>query len=559
MGNSGGRDKGPAGADRPVPPSSTCGSLEDRLTAALVAAKPHTEAGIRKVVSSVLSPAAAVTGSPHPLELDEAGLRRLFEEAVDRVVRYSAELPQMPALAGVSYPDADPKSAGDSVQDLIEPEMPETGESYSKLLSLLFDRCLSQGMNTAHPGYMGHIGGGGIPHAAVADMIGDVANRQMAVWICCPGFVRLEMNVLRWFCDLAGLPRKTSLGCLTTGGSVATLSAVVAARSAKLPGDLHPLSARFYTSAHAHHCVGKAAQLVGFPTQCKRVVPTDELGCMRMDVLREMIAEDRQAGHKPFLVVPTAGTTDTGAVDDIATCADICSEEGLWMHVDAAYGFFYLLTDHGKYALQGMDRADSIVLDPHKGLGLPYGTGCLLCRDHALLEQAHNAERGAYMPPAAGTSGDEVPDLIDFTACSPELSRGFRGLRVWLPLRMYGVRPFRDKLAQNIEDARWASEQLSAIDGVEVCTEPQLSITTFRMLPADQDADLVAANAANKELLKRVNAKGDIFVTPTTLSDGRYVIRVCVNAFRTHREQVASLVRSVKVAVEQLRSSDAAE
>eukprot|EP01062_Namystynia_karyoxenos_P004531 TRINITY_DN11605_c0_g1_i1.p1 TRINITY_DN11605_c0_g1~~TRINITY_DN11605_c0_g1_i1.p1 ORF type:complete len:616 (+),score=202.62 TRINITY_DN11605_c0_g1_i1:91-1848(+) len=584
MGQSGGKQRPQprATAAPAAPPSATGGdALVERLTEALTQAHPESEAAVRAVVRSVLQPAAPGAAPPqqaehadpqpqqhqqqrdapaHPLEPDAAGMRELLEGAGERVVDYLGRLPELPTLKGVGYPDADLAAAMQSIQDLIEPELPERPTPYADLLSVIFDRCLDQGINTAHPGYMGHVGGGGILHAGIADLIADVANRQMAVWICCPGFVRIEMNVIRWFCNLAGLPAVTSLGVLTTGGSLAMLSGVVAARAAKLPDDALA-QGRIYLSQHAHHCVAKAAGVAGFPARCVRKVPCDEQCRMRTDALRELIAEDREAGLLPFLVVATAGTTDTGAVDDLGECADICAAEGLWYHVDAAYGFFYLLTEEGRKVMRGIERADSIVLDPHKGLGLPYGTGCLLSRDHALLEHAHNAERGAYMPPAAGSSAGAVPDLVDFTACSPELSREFRGLRIWLPLRLYGAGPFRDKLEANVADARWAAEQLQSIEGVEVPTPPQLSILTFRLLPrpsadadqADSGAALERVNALNRELLKRVNSGGRVFVTPTTLPDGRFVVRLCVNAVRTHREQVSELVSLVAEGAKALR------
>lgn len=472
-------------------------------------------------------------------------MKSLIDGAATRVIQYLQDLPQVNALAKMSYPDTDLEAASKEIASLIEESLPEEPVSYDNLLSTLFDDCLSAGINTAHPGYLGHIGGGGIYHAAVADFISAAVNRQMAVWQCCPGFVRLEMNVIRWFCDIAGLPAATSFGELTTGGSTATLSAIVAARTAKLPEEF--TKGCIYTSAQAHHCVGKAAVIAGFPSRRVRHVPVDDQLCMRMDELRRFIAEDRAEGLLPFIVVPTAGTTNTGAIDDLETCAEICATEGLWMHTDAAYGFFYAMTELGKPALKGMGRSDSITLDPHKGLGLPYGTGCLLVRDHAQLMHSHQGgERGAYMPKTDSSSSEGIPALVDFTAASPELSRNFRGLRIWLPMKLYGAGAFRANVEENMTNVRWVAEKLRALDGIEIVTEPQLSIITFSVTSTGRQ--LAEVNADNKKLLQAVNGAGHVFISPTEL-DGRFVLRVAVSSFRSHRSALEALVKDVALGI----------
>eukprot|EP00756_Hemistasia_phaeocysticola_P012216 Hpha_TRINITY_DN15178_c4_g4::TRINITY_DN15178_c4_g4_i1::g.129689::m.129689 len=519
--------------------------LVNELAAAVFKAKPATEEEARVVVRDVLARRAASTPARFALDASPADARAMFIKTGDAAVRFLEGLPQKKVLTGVSYPDADLPAAAEGVADLIEETPPEGGTDYDELLAFIFERCLSSGIDTAHPGYMGHIGGGGIVPAACADFVSDLANRQMAVWICCPAFVRLEMNVLRWFCDMAGLPRATSLGALTTGGSLATLSAVVSARSTKVPVDTPLQRCRIYVSEHSHHCVAKATRVAGFPPQCKREIPCAADATMDVDKLREAVAQDKAEGLLPFLVVPTAGTTDTGAVDPLEDIAAFCKQEGLWMHVDAAYGFFYLLDARGKKALRGIEHADSIALDPHKGLGLPYGTGCLLVRNLAQLEQGHESARGNYMPPAAeSAAGGRIPDLVDFSSGSPELSREFRGLRVWLPLKMHGLGPFRQQIQENIENVLWAEEELKKVEEVEIITRPVLSILTFALRALEGEA-VEGTNARTRELLKTINDKGDIFVTPT-LVHGRFVVRLCVNNFKTHRKQVESLVEAVR-------------
>ena len=322
-------------------------------------------------------------------------------------------------------------------------------------------------------------------------------------------------------------PECFSVGILTTGGSLATFSAVVAARRDRLPENF--LAGVLYASDQAHYAVEKAALLAGFPSGSVRKIATDETFRIRLDALERAIAADRAAGRTPFLVVGNAGTVNTGAVDDLAALADLCDARRLWFHVDAAYGGFFLFTDEGRRRMRGIERADSVVLDPHKGLFLPYGTGALLVRDGEKLKRAH-ALTGDYMP-----SMQEAPDLVDFNLLSPELSRGFRGLRVWLPMKMHGIGPFRANLEEKLSLARRAAAGLARIPVIEILAEPQLSVVAFRLAPPGLDA--AALDAINRRLLERVNGRKRVYLTGTLLR-GRFAIRICVLSFRTHRERI---------------------
>ena len=407
------------------------------------------------------------------LELQGPALRRLIDAAAERVVAHIASLPDQPS--------ADVDGGAALARSLAEP-MPETGTPADELLDLLFERVIPKSFNTAGPGYLAYIPGGGLPHSAVADLISAATNRYVGVFAAAPGLAQIEANVCRWLCDLAGLP-PSARGILTTGGSLATFSALVAARRDRLPDDF--LSGRIYASDQAHHAVRKAALLAGFPESAVREVESDDLFRMRLDALERAIGEDRAAGRTPFLVVANAGTTNTGAVDDLGALADLAARERLWLHVDAAYGGFFLMTREGARRLAGIERADSIVLDPHKGLFLPYGTGALLVRDGGALRRAH-AVSGDYMPEM-----QEDPGFADFNLLSPELSRGFRGLRVWLPLKMHGAGPFRRNLEEKLELARRACERLRETPGIEIVAEPQLSIVAFRLARARTSSRLM--------------------------------------------------------------------
>jgi aromatic-L-amino-acid/L-tryptophan decarboxylase len=462
------------------------------------------------------------------LELTGDALRRLIDAAAARVVSHIDSLPRQPS--------ADVEGGVALARSLVEP-LPEIGRPAEELLDFLFERVIPKSFNTAGPGYLAYIPGGGLPQSAVADLVACATNRYVGVFAAAPGLAQLEANVVRWFCDLAGLPDRAR-GILTSGGSLATFSALVAARRDRLPDDF--LRGTMYVSDQTHHAVQKAAILAGFPEDRVREVPTDAAFRLRLDALASAVRDDRQAGWSPFLVVGNAGTTNTGAVDDLAALGDFAGREKLWFHVDAAYGGFFLLTDEGRRIMTGIERADSIVLDPHKGLFLPYGAGALLVRDGETLRRVH-ALSAEYMP-----TMQEDADLTDFNLLSPELSRDFRGLRVWLPIRMHGIAPFRRNLEEKLALARWAAQRLREIPGVEMVAEPQLSILAFRRVrPGAPDA---ALDRENRRILERINARKRVYLTGTMVG-GRFAIRICVLSFRTHQDRMEQALDDIRAAL----------
>jgi len=461
------------------------------------------------------------------LELSGETLRALIEAATERVLRHIESLPRQPA--------ADTEGGKALARSLSEP-LPEVGRPAEELLDLLFDRVIPKSFNTAGPGYLAYIPGGGLPHAAVADLIADATNRYVGVFAAAPGLAAIEWNVVRWFCGMVGYPERGG-GVLTSGGSLSNFSALVTARRKLLPENF--LSGTLYVSDQAHHSVQKAAMLAGFPEENVREIPTDEQYRIRLDALEKAISSDRAAAKTPFFLVGNAGTTNTGAVDDLAALAEIARREALWLHADAAYGGFFVLTERGRRLLAGIERADSIALDPHKGLFLPYGTGCLLVRDTEALKRAH-AISADYMPPMQADV-----DLPDFNLLSPELSRDWRGLRVWLPIAMHGIGPFRRNLDEKLDLALWATDELRRIPGIEILAEPQLSIVAFRLRREGFDEE--ALNVLNRELLARVNTKNRVHLTSTMLR-GRFAIRICVLSFRTHLDRMEAALEDIAAA-----------
>jgi aromatic-L-amino-acid/L-tryptophan decarboxylase len=445
-----------------------------------------------------------------PLEPSRADMGGLGRAAIDFVADFVTGLEAAPAAS---------LGADARLRDTL---LHGPGEGPSDFGALLkqFGAAAGLAVETAGPRYMAYVPGGGLYASALAEFLARGVNRYTGLVGLAPELVAMEHGVLRWLCGEFRLPGSAG-GLITTGGSMATLSALVAARHHKLGEDF--AAGTLYVTAHAHHCIAKAARIAGIPAGRVRVVPTTS--DLRMDVqaAARMIAADRAAGLRPFLLVANAGTTDTGTVDPIRALGHLAARENLWFHADGAYGGFFQLTQRGRATLSGIESADSIVLDPHKGLFLPYGTGVLLVRDAGPLRAAHSGG-ASYLQ---DLDGDE--DLPDFSALGPELSREFRVLRLWLPLRLHGVGAFRDALDEKLDLAGHAHRALAGDARLEVPWAPDLSTVAFCLRRAGGDA--------NRRFLDRINATGKVFMSSTRIR-GRVMLRLCVLSHRTHLEHV---------------------
>ena len=469
-----------------------------------------------------------------PLEPSDDELRLLLDDAVRRVVLHIGSLPSQPAdgTGGAG--------ASALARALIEREPPEEGTEAGPLLDLLFEKAIPASFNNAGPGFLAYIPGGGQPYAAAADLIASAVNRYVGVFAPAPALVQLETNVIRWFARAVGYPESAG-GFLTSGGSLANFSAVVAARHERLPENF--LKGTLYVSDQGHHCIRKAALLAGFPAANVREIPSDGAFRIRLDALADQVERDRADGFTPFLVAASAGTTNTGAVDDLDALADFAEKESLWLHTDAAYGGFFVLTARGRVALSGLQRADSIVLDPHKGLFMPYGSGCLLVKDPGTLRRSHSVS-AHYMP---GMQDD--PDSVDFCEISPELSRNFRGLGIWLAVKLCGLAAFRASLDEKLDLAREACAAVAAIPGMEIVAEPQLSLFAFRYtVPGASRAEM---NRLNRDLMDRVNARQRVLLTGTLLGED-FAIRMCILSFRTHADRIRMALEDLREAAREL-------
>lgn len=471
------------------------------------------------------------------LELASAGLEPSVSqrgEMTTRVIDYAESF--LGRLADMNAFEAD-----EGRNNLLEQPFAEAPGDLQGLLETLDTAVIHEGINAASGGHMGYIPGGGMYPSALGDFLADVSNRYSGVSFASPGAAKMEQQLVRWMAELVGYPASSG-GDLTSGGSIANLTAIVTARETMGIRARDVENSCIYMTEDAHHCIDKSLRAAGLAECKKHLVPMDDQFRMDVSALEELIKEDKSLGLRPWLIIASAGTTDTGAVDPVDAIAGLAGRHDLWLHVDAAYGGFFLLCEEGRQVLRGLHKAHSIVLDPHKGMFLPYGSGAVLVRDVNWLAQSQ-AYQADYMQDARITEGHYSPADL-----SLELTRPFRGLRFWLPLKLFGLAPFRAALAEKIWLARYFHEELEKTPGWEVGPYPELSVVTFRFVPEHGDADVF-----NQRLLEAVCADGKVFISSTQIN-GKFVLRLAVLHFRTHLDRVNYVLELLKSLAKEMDS-----
>ena len=385
------------------------------------------------------------------------------------------------------------------------------------------------GINQTSGGHFAFIPGGGLFPAALGDLLAAIGNRYAGVQYAAPAAAQMERSLVRWMAGLVGYP-STAGGDLTSGASVANLEGIVTARDAGAIGSADVPRTVVYLTSETHHCIEKALRICGMAECVVRRVKIDEGRRMRPESLEALVKGDVAAGLNPWLVVGTAGTIDAGAVDPLAAIADIADAHGLWLQVDAAYGGFFILTEHGRQILAGIERSRSVVMDPHKGLFLPFGSGALIVREERQLAEAHRYSASYLSDAREEGGGFSASDL------SLELSRPFRGPRLWLPLKLFGLAPFRAALEEKLLLARYFHARLSELPGWVLGPPPDLSVVTYRYVPKNGDAD-----DFNRRLLHAVAADGRAIISSTEI-DGAYTLRLAVLHYRSHLDHVDDLL-----------------
>lgn len=408
----------------------------------------------------------------------------------------------------------------------------ETPRELDDLLQILEKEVDQVGLNPASGAHLAYIPGGGVFPTALGDYLAAVTNRYSGLFFANPGAVQLENQLIRWMCNMVGYP-EGALGNLASGGSIANLIAITTARDNKGIKSRVVESAVIYLTGQVHHCVHKAVRIAGLGESIIRYVPMDEQFRMDVAALRRQVEADKAAGLKPFLVVASAGTTDTGAMDPLNAVADVAEAHDLWFHVDAAYGGFFILLDDLKPLFAGIERSDSVAIDPHKGLFLSYGLGAVLIKNVKAQYESHYY-RANYMQDAHALVDEPSPADL-----SPELTKHFRGLRLWMALHLFGLAPFRACLDEKRWLARYFYEEIQKL-GFEVGPYPDLSVMIYRYVPKEGDP-----NVFNRQLMERLHRDGRIFVSSTTI-DGVFWIRLAVLSFRTHLSHIHRLLEMIQ-------------
>jgi glutamate/tyrosine decarboxylase-like PLP-dependent enzyme len=460
--------------------------------------------------------------------------RRLGHELVDRIADHLERLPETPVT---------PAESPAEIRTLIDAGrgLPERGSDAGSLISeaakLLFEHSLFNG----HPRFFGYVTASAAPIGVLADLLAAAVNPNVGAWKLSPMATEIEAQTVRWIAELIGFPADCG-GLMTSGGNAANFVGFLSARAARARWDVRrsgaggPKSLRCYVSTQTHTWVQKAADLFGLGTDSIRWVPTDPNQRMDVKALRRHVAEDFDQDHQPFLVVGTAGTVSTGAVDPLPEIAAFCRESGLWFHVDGAYGGIAACAPGVPADLLGLTAADSVAVDPHKWLYAPLEAGCALVRDAKTLLNAFS-----YHPPYYHFD----PDVTNYFDLGPQNSRGFRALKVWLALRQAGREGYRTMVADDISLAQHLYRLVEAHPDLEAVTQ-SLSITTFRYVPGDlrltRDTEEAQAflNRLNQEVLTRIEKSGEAFLSNAVIDD-KFCLRLCIVNFRTTTADVEAL------------------
>lgn len=466
-----------------------------------------------------------------PLELDLHTMRAMAGRVSDLVTAHLASLRDQPARRTLTRPEAR------QFIGTIAPTAPEQGIGFDAALEELTDKVLPFHAREPHPRFLGYVPSIPTFPAVLGDWLATGYDFFAGVWPIASGPNELELLVLDWFRQWLGMPPGTG-GLLTSGGSTAALMAVVAARHARI-GDDATLIPRLtmYTSTQTHSAAIRAAWIAGIARRNVRVLPTDGHWCLHADTIARAIAEDRRDGKIPFLVVATAGSTSTGAVDELPAIAELCERETLWLHVDAAYAAFAALTPRGREQLRGIERADSIVMDPHKWLFVPFECGALLAREPATLKAAFHI-MPEFLKDVA--PGDEEVNFADY---GEQLTRYARALKIWLSVRTFGLAPIRAMIERGVALAEHVETIVKREEALELLAPARFGICCFRVHPHGID-DPAVLDELNESVNTRVNSAGRFLFSSTRVT-GAFSLRVCTHNWRTTEGDLDELLETI--------------
>ncbi|MGH7502685.1 MAG: pyridoxal phosphate-dependent decarboxylase family protein [Longimicrobiales bacterium] len=479
-----------------------------------------------------------------PLDIGPDEFRTLGHALVDRIADFLGEFPAGPVTTHAELAE---------VRDAVGRErLPERGTPAARLLEEAADVLFRYSLFNGHPRFWGFITASAAPIGILSEMLAAAINPNLGGWILAPSASEIERQTIRWIAQLIGFPDDCG-GLLVSGGNVANFVGFWVGRRVRTPWDLRQHGydeaarpVRVYASRETHTWIQKAADLSGIGTDAIRWIDTDRAQRMDVRALRKQIETDRAAGNLPLIVVGTAGSVSTGAIDPLREIHALCREHGLWFHIDGAYGAPAAVLPDAPDELKALGLADSIAIDPHKWLYAPLEAGCALVRDATAIHETF-AFHPPYYPEPEATS-DDAP--IYYHEFGPQNSRGFRALKVWLGLRHAGREGMIRMISEDIALARRMFDLADADPELEAVTHA-LSIATFRFVPEDlreaRNAEAVAAylDALNRDIVERIQAEGEAFVSNAVI-EGRFVLRACIVNFRTSEEDVAALIEIVR-------------
>lgn len=489
------------------------------------------------------------------LDISAAALGELSSQVTQLVADYYSQIRSLPVF---------PETHGGKTNERLGTRLPIDAEPLDQLL----DDCkaiLNGSRHNGHPRFFGYVASPSTPPGAFADLIASTVNVNVTSWRSGPAATEIERTVVGWLAEMIGYGdiNQKAHGLLTSGGSMANLTALLIAHRAKSDPNVaqaglwnsRPMT--IYASDQIHMSIPKAADLLGLGRRQVRLVECDDRFRMNVSHLRLRIAADLKDGLKPFCVVASAGTVNTGSVDPLAEIADVANEFGLWFHVDGAYGALAALDQSKRPLFAGLDRADSVSLDPHKWLYVPLDCGCLLFRDEPRARAAFSFDDADYIK----VHERNEEEAFAFWNYGPELSRRFRALKIWLTLRYYGVRRIAAAISEDNALAAYLGQRVDEADDFELLAAPELSICCFRYVPPSlqskskakslDEVDNSALDQLNNEIMLAVQRGGRAYLSSATIR-GSFALRACITNFRTTRADIDQTLDIIREAAREL-------
>ncbi len=481
-------------------------------------------------------------------DIESDKIRKLGYETVDLITEYFNDINNKPLV---------PKTKFNGLMQLIDEPLPKNGQSSDSIICELKTKIIDNSLKIGNPNFLGWISSSGTIIGSFADGIAGALNQNVS--LSGAGIATaIELLTINWIKEMIGYD-KDAAGLLVSGGSVANLMALTVARNAKANYDIDSVGLQnnkkmiVYASKEAHVCVSKAVNILGIGTNNIRWIDTDKEFCLNTNDLEKKIVNDLSEGNTPFVVVATAGNTKTGAVDPLNDIAGICQKYDLWFHVDAAYGGFAILSNETKDLFKGIQKADSIAINPHKWLFIPYEAGCLLVKNHNHMIETFSSETDYIHIDNKDSDSNEV----DFSDYGIQLSRNFRALKIWMSLKQYGANKYEKIITQNILLAKYLEALAEESNEFIVESPANLSIVCFRYVPKDLLERYGKSNQTqkdnfnnyldnlNKSILKEMIADGRAVLSGAILH-GKYVLRACIINYRTKKKDIVDLLYIVK-------------